>query len=1023
MYTRRAVRALFTALAAALCLASLASADRIVQSDDFDDGDLTAGPRWTYVKPGSAAVSGEQKTSGSYSLKVASNNELGAVHTCSGVRSADQPFTSTFNLYVESMGDEAIPWSVQNADAGIAAIIFILPGGLVQLYVPGSGSGVTVNLARHISYGAWHSFRVTYDGLTTNLYLDGSAVPDASISLTYMREPSYVCVGNFVMAHTSTFYVDDLVFTRPGDVAPAKIYVQVCSDTSTGGINTAAEHIDFPELDTTYTTPEGQAARVMSESYRDAHRDSLGNTIKFTWYMQMGSVYSAGTDTGPLLPFELMEDYHGGSIERWGDEMAYHYHTWFWSDPNGDGLWYWNQAPDFSYCRPDFDRTMAHMLLDRGFYPSSFRSGWHYMDDGWQSYLDELIPYRFENDWPAYRTTTEEPLGNLYDWRRAPSAWVPWHPDPNDYQSPGALRGWESRSKYIAGATTAILTEAFYKALDGEAQLLTLFSHLKEADFPEQVDALHIRLSDLHASLPLVDFEYLTGRECMLKWRNGSDVTPPNIQVETEDAGGMRTATITFDEQIYQLRPFAARSDAQGNYELMACALVGPNRWRVSYDVADTVQAAVGVTDWFGNPAVRFLPTPLRITDAAASNVITTGAEVRWKTNRPADTRVEYENVSSPGAASALFEAERKLAHRVTLAGLLPGQVYRVRLSAQDENGGEAESEELYILTPVLDAFIIDNLDPGFSVEGAWSTGSVTPGAYGPDYRYASASPSGTSRAYWTWTAPADGIYDVQARWSAGANRSTAARYSVIIGGNEYNRTVDQQVNGATWNVLGTNSLSQGDTVTVRLTNAADSGFVVIADSVRFEPAYTPVENIGIARLLSDGESVLVTGAVTGVFGSRFYVEALDRSSAVEVQGLGVSVGDVVEVGGTLSTAAGERMLIGRHIKPTGETAHLRPLGVAGRSLNDCASGILVRIWGRVTSVGSGFFYVDDGSGLTDCAGGIGLRVDSSRLTSPPAPDDLAVATGVLSTETHDCGEVRVLRPRADDDLRAYPGY
>ncbi len=1004
-----------------ILLCGSAWADSVVQRDDFDDGNLTADPRWTYVQPGSVSISDERSTSGAYSLKVASANEMGAVHTCSGVRTVDQTFTCTFNLFIESMGDEAIPWSVQNSSTGVAAIIFILPGGRVQLYVPDSVSGKYANVVQPMSYGAWHSFRITYDGSTTNLYLDGHAAPDASIAQTYLRAPLYACIGNFVMPHTSTFFVDDLVFTRPGDATPAKVYVQVCSDTSTGGINIASRYIDFPELDNTYTTPEGQAARVMAESYRDAHRDSLGNAIKFTWYMQTGSLYAAGTDSGPLLPFELMEDYHGDSIDRWGDEMAYHYHTWIWNDPNADGAFHWNQSPDFSYCMEDFDCTMAHMLIDRGFYPSSFRSGWHYMDNLWQRHLDDWIPYRFENDWPAYRTTTEEPVGNIYDWRRAPSDWTPYHPDPNDYQSPGTLRGWDSRSESISSATTAVLTDAFYKALDGEPQLMTLFSHLKETDFPEQVDALHARLTDLHGSLPMVEFEYLTGRECMLRWRDGSDVTPPNLQVTSEDDASIRTVTLSYDEEIYQLQPFVARLGTDGSYSRLDCTHSGPNRWQIQFEPADTLTIAVGATDWFGNQCVEYLRSPLRLIDPGVSDVTTTTADVGWKTNLPADSRLEYAVVGPDGLQSH-FDAKQVLQHRIRLEGLAPGVVYRIDVASEDEFGQRAESEPIYIVTRADDAVIVDNLDAAFSVEGGWSTGNVTPGAYGPDYRYAMASPSGTSKAYWTRQAPETGIYRIQARWSAGANRTTTARYSIIVGPNEYNTTVNQQIDGGQWNQLGVSELSAGETITVRLTNVADSGYVVLADSVRFEPAFVTVPSIGVARTLGDGESILVSGAVTGVFGSWFYIEALDRSSAIKVQGLGVGVGDVVQVGGRLTTVLSERALAGEHIGKTGETVNVRPVTILSRDIeSSCPPGLLVTVWGRISSVGDGFIYLDDGSGLRDCTSTPGIRVDSSVLSPLPPEGDYAIATGVLSMAAGDCGLVRVVLPRTAADIFTYP--
>ena len=913
MGSRRSRSAHLLVLAALVLAAACpcARADFILFSDGFDDGDWTANPRWEWAQSDpSVSVSTERSTSGQYSLKIDAANALGAIRAFSGLSSADHGYTFTFNLFVESLGDEAIPWCLQSTGGVVVAIIFIMPNGRVQLFVKDSAdtwSGVSADAPEPVTYGQWHSFRVTFDGSTTRLYIDGHTQPDASVTQGYIRTPGRIVVGNFSLPHTSTIYLDDILITAPARPDPARIYVQVCSDTSTDGLGTSTHYNNFPIADWTYTSPSGQAAQVMAESFRTSHRDSLGNPIRFTWYMLCGSIYACGVNTGPLLPFELMQDNHADSIERWGDELAFHYHTWIWSDPDGDTVYHWNQAPDFSYCRADFDQTIAHMILDRAFYPSSFRSGWHYMDSLWQRYLDELFPYRFENDHPNYRTQTEEPIGNVYDWRRSPSAWAPYHPDPNDYQSVGSLRGWESRSRYIKSLSKSQLEDAFVQALAGAPQLMTLFSHLKESDFPTQVSNLHAMLSEVHDSLPAVDFEYVTGRESMLKWRGGTDMTPPEIEVVWSDDNGVRAALITTSEPIYQLEPFAALATAAGVYAHPSCVPSGPNRWTLGYDLLDTLKVAVGVTDWFGNARVRFLPVPLRVCNVRAAAGTTT-ATIDWETNLPAQTTLEYELLPD-GIMAGLDDSQPKIVHHAALTGLLPGRVYRIGISARDEYGQRASSE-IACLTLLSDQIIIDNVDPGFSVVGSWGTGSTAAGRYGADYRYAGTSPTGTYYADWTVQAGGAGTYNVCAWWSQGANRSSAATYTVSAGAQQFNRTVDQQADGGTWNLLGTLSLASGEVVTVRLSNQAPSGYVVIADAVKIEPAHTSVSGTSLARLLPDGAAIELVGVfVTAVFEQDFYVQSEKTPAAMRVQGSGVTEGSRVTVAGELATVSGERVL------------------------------------------------------------------------------------------------------------------
>ncbi len=999
-----------------------AQAQYTIFEDTFDDGNWTTHPKWESVVAGPVTVSTDCSVSGAYSLKVDTNNQQGAIRAYSGLSSTTQSYESTFQMYIASMGDEAIPWCIQTSTGSVVAAVFALPNGRVQLsVVNASGTWLNSNATYTISYGAWHSFRVTYDGSTTRVYLDGHTQPDTGITQVYRYAPARIAIGNFGAAHTSRFYIDDLRFTS--STQPGRIYVQLCSDTSTGGINVGLHYIPFPELDSTYTSPDGQAAQVMAESYRNAHRDSLGNPMKFTWYMQCGSLYTYGTTTGTLLPFELMQDYHGAEIEHWGDELAYHYHTWIWNDPDGDGVYHWNQAPDFSYCLDDFDQTVAHLILDRGFYPTSFRSGWHYMDNLFQSHLDDWFPYRFENDWPAIRSDTTEPIDNVYDWSRATSAWVPYHPDPNDYQSIGSLRGWESRSRYMKSLTRANLDDAFNQALAGTNEIMTLFAHLKETDFLDSAAAIHDMLTDAHDCMPAVDFEYLTGRECMLKWRNGTDTTPPTIQITNVDANGIRIATIRTNEPIYQKQPFVAHTDASGAYSRLECTQSGTNTWQVQYRMDDTLRVAVGVTDWFGNPCVQFMKMPLRVRNVKTS-VARTTAEISWETTNPADTKLDYQEAPS-GPSISVSKSERTLQHKISLTDLTPGTVYRIRASGADEFSQQADGGDIYVITQLSDATVIDNVDPGFSVTGSWSTGSATTGRYGADYRYATTSPTGTSTASWTFQVQETGVYDVSSWWTAGLNRSTTAAYSVIINGVEHPKTVNQQVGGSQWGSLGIYSLTAGDTVIVRLSNAAPSGYVVIADAAAIKPAFIPVSQTGLARRLPDAVKIKLSGvAVTAAFGSELFVEQTDRSAGLRVLGSGASQNDLVDVSGELATVSGERVMINPIIDRPGGTLQIRPLGMTGTTVRlggtdvPDVSGLLVTVWGKVQSAGTGCFYVDDGSGIDDGTGNAGIRVDGSSLSSIPSVPTFAVITGVITVETVGSRTVLLVRPRNADDCR-----
>src|SRR5207245_9581072 len=83
------------------------------------------------------------------------------------------------------------------------------------------------------------------------------------------------------------------------------------------------------------------------------------------------------------------------------------------------------------------------------------------------------------------------------------------------------------------------------------------------------------------------------------------------------------------------------------------------------------------------------------------------------------------------------------------------------------------------------------------------------------------------------------GRYEVFARWSAGPNRASNATYQVNSNAGTGNVSVNQKVNGGSWQSLGSFDFQPGKGQSVVLTDKADG--VVAADAIRFVgPANAP---------------------------------------------------------------------------------------------------------------------------------------------------------------------------------------
>ncbi len=421
-------------------------------------------------------------------------------------------------------------------------------------------------------------------------------------------------------------------------LAQGSVYLVLGSDTAIwDGLSVNKPHpILALEL---YTDPSLNTYKVMDPAFRDQFKDSYGRTMKMTWWMMAGNMYRFSTNTNVPLPnvmtMYLMKKYHGNNIKRFGDELSLHYHTFAWTDYNNDGQYFWNQAKNFNECKEDFNVTMAQYLLEENIFPASFRTGWHYMDNDWQNYIDNIIPYSMHNDYPAVRATTVEPIDNVFDWSKASKEFVPFHPSLTNYQLPGDGKSWNTRSKYMANFKQADMDSLFSKAKNGVDQLACLWAHLPEKDFPQNMKRIDSLAHISAAKYPAVKFLYCSAVEAMQRWRKGNDTIAPVITMDEVVLGDNVTFTIHTNEEIFQSEPFVAMKTVNEDYSIIHCTKSGQDQWTTASSIlrSDIAKIGVAVTDTLGNVATlfkNFIPD-----DVYLDNLDSSYNELRgsWTTN------------------------------------------------------------------------------------------------------------------------------------------------------------------------------------------------------------------------------------------------------------------------------------------------------------------------------------------------------------------------------------------------------
>ncbi|MEA3500806.1 MAG: T9SS type A sorting domain-containing protein, partial [Candidatus Marinimicrobia bacterium] len=370
-----------------------------------------------------------------------------------------------------------------------------------------------------------------------------------------------------------------------------------------------------------------------------------------------------------------MKKYHGENAKINGDEISLHYHTFKWTDYNKDGFSFWNQSLSFMECYDDFNFTLAQFLIEEEIFPVSFRSGWHYMDNDWQHYLNELLPYSMHNAWPSKRVDEVEPLDNTYDWSLAPEEFVPYHPAVDNYQIPGNSPGWDLRSAHLNQFKwSSLMNDMFQEANSGNDQMACIWGHLPETNFIENIVVIDSLAHKSAQKYPDVKFKYCTAIEAMQLWQGNVDTIPPVVNITEIESGNNITLQISTDEQIFQKQPFVAVKDIYERYYLADCNSTGQNSWETTTSLPKDEIAKIGIAvcDTLGNQTlayVEYLSDDIYIDNlddecVEVSGNWSTSSNCSWGTDskiaeiNPNESAVikYYPNITQTGLYNTLFQ-------------------------------------------------------------------------------------------------------------------------------------------------------------------------------------------------------------------------------------------------------------------------------------------------------------------------------------------------------------------------------
>ena len=261
---------------------------------------------------------------------------------------------------------------------------------------------------------------------------------------------------------------------------------------------------------------------------------------------------------------------------------------------------------------------MARRVIDRGWFPSVNRAGFHVERPDSQWVLEQWIPFDISNqacDRPGVNDDIAD--GRFGDWRRAPQDWSIYHPDYDDYQAPGNSRRWIARCLNV-GTRYHLLDEGeVRKAFDRarrEGPTLIAFTDHDFRDMSKDVDYVRGLLRKVTPDYPDVPFRYCEAREAMNRCLFG-ECTPPraallSARLEPGPREGAMKLTVEASEPTFGPQPFLAIQTRGGAYYHENLDCQEPfRRWSYVFDWLslpwDTIEhVAVASNDRRGFPHV-----------------------------------------------------------------------------------------------------------------------------------------------------------------------------------------------------------------------------------------------------------------------------------------------------------------------------------------------------------------------------------------------------------------------------------
>ncbi|WP_110558851.1 hypothetical protein [Helicobacter cinaedi] len=319
---------------------------------------------------------------------------------------------------------------------------------------------------------------------------------------------------------------------------------------------------------------------ITAPAFRNVLLDSFGGGWIYNWFCMDHTGFDGYNPRRRDAGYHNIFDHYAGlkSVTDY-DHLSFHYHPLpFIADYHASGTRFWGS---------NITEILSRRLIDRHFFPSTFRPGFHTERPDSHFFLEQWIPFDYANQSTKGLDTNQPDCGDgrFGDWRRATTEWEVYHPSHDDYQVKGSCRRYIARCLNMYARLRCItqddVNDAFQRALKTNDDVILAFDCHDYRDMSFEVNLLRDMIKNASLACPQVHFKYEKADVAMRAVLN-LDKKPLNLRLEYDFSHNK--LHIQTDSNIFGPQPFLAIKTTQGQYFHDNFDFYQPYHWTYTFD-------------------------------------------------------------------------------------------------------------------------------------------------------------------------------------------------------------------------------------------------------------------------------------------------------------------------------------------------------------------------------------------------------------------------------------------------------